>query len=73
MLASFLNGGKATLPVFIFGQLRFANRFPQVVALAVVVMVMSISLFITAEWLQRRGSASSLNRRLGQLKEFADE
>ena len=66
VLASFLNGGKATLPVFIFGQLRFANRFPQVVALAVVVMVMSISLFITAEWVQRRGSASSLNRRLGQ-------
>src|SRR5215510_11350823 len=66
VLASFLNGGRATLPVFIFGQLRFANRFPQVVALAVLVMVMSITLFIVAEWLQRRGSESSLNRRLGQ-------
>jgi spermidine/putrescine transport system permease protein len=64
VLASFLNGGRATLPVFIFGQLRFANRFPQVVALAVLVMVMSVSLFIVAEWLQRRGSESSLNRRL---------
>lgn len=65
VLASFLNGGRATLPVFIFGQLRFANRFPQVVALAVLVMVMSITLFIVAEWLQRRSGEISLNRRLG--------
>jgi spermidine/putrescine transport system permease protein len=64
VLASFLNGGQATLPVFIFGQLRFANRFPQVVALAVVVMVISIVLFIVSERLQRIGTETAQNRRL---------
>jgi len=59
VLASFLNGGDATLPVYIFGQLRFANRFPQVVALAVVVMMMSITLFLVAERLQRLGTGAS--------------
>lgn len=67
VLASFLNGGRATLPVFIFGQLRFANRFPQVVALAVVVMIISITLFIVSERLQRMGMQATENRRLGQV------
>lgn len=66
VLASFLNGGRATLPVFIFGQLRFANRFPQVVALAVIVMLISVALFILSEQLQRIGIEVSQNRRLGQ-------
>jgi spermidine/putrescine transport system permease protein len=55
VLASFLNGGNATLPVYILGQMRFANRFPQVVALAVVVMVASLSLLLLAETLRRGG------------------
>jgi spermidine/putrescine transport system permease protein len=66
VLASFLNGGKATLPVFILGQLRFASRFPQVIALAVLVMIMSITLFTIADWLQRYGTKTSLNLRIGQ-------
>ncbi len=66
VLASFLNGGKVTLPVYIFGQLRFANRFPQVVALAVVVMLISVTLLIVADWLQRAGTDVSLNLRLGR-------
>ena len=66
VLASFLIGRSPTLPVFLFGQLRFANRFPQVVALAIVVMVVSLTLVLIAEWLQRVGSAASLSRRLGE-------
>jgi spermidine/putrescine transport system permease protein len=56
VLASFLIGGSPTLPIYLFGQLRFAKRFPQVVALAMVVMVVSIGLVVFAEWLQRRGA-----------------
>jgi len=66
ILASFLIGREPTLPVYLFGQLRFANRFPQVVALAVVVMLISLSLVVLAEWLQRIGTQVSLDRRLGQ-------
>jgi spermidine/putrescine transport system permease protein len=65
VLASFLIGRTPTLPVFLFGQLRFANRFPQVVALAVVVMILSLGLVVLAEWLQRLGSGASLARRVG--------
>jgi len=66
VLASFLNSGKPTLPVYIFGQLRFANRFPQVVALAVLVMVLSIILFLISGWLQQLGSRAALEQRLGR-------
>jgi spermidine/putrescine transport system permease protein len=59
VLASFLIGSQPTLPVYLFGQLRFAKRFPQVVALAMVVMVVSLSLVLFAEWLQRAGSQPS--------------
>ena len=57
VLASFLVGGSPTLPIYLFGQLRFATKFPQVVALAMVVMVVSIGLVLLAEWLQRQGVA----------------
>jgi len=66
VIASFLIGRSPTLPVYLFGQLRFANRFPQVVALAIVVMVVSLTLVVFAEWLQRVGSAASLSRRVGE-------
>ncbi|MGH2620797.1 MAG: hypothetical protein ACRDHG_09550, partial [Anaerolineales bacterium] len=62
----FLIGRTPTLPVYLFGQLRFANRFPQVVALAIVVMVVSLTLVVLADWLQRVGSAASLGRRVGE-------
>jgi spermidine/putrescine transport system permease protein len=61
VLASFLNGGEATLPVFIFGQLRFASRFPQVIALAVAVMLMSIMFFVVSDWLQGLGAPNPLD------------
>jgi len=60
VLASFLIGRSPTLPVFLFGQLRFANRFPQVLALAMVVMLVSLSLVVLAERLQRLGTGASL-------------
>jgi spermidine/putrescine transport system permease protein len=65
VLASFLIGRTPTLPVYLFGQLRFANRFPQVIALAIVVMVVSLSLVVFAEWLQRAGTAVAVRRRVG--------
>jgi spermidine/putrescine transport system permease protein len=68
VLASFLNQGKPTLPVYIFGQLRFANRFPQVVALAVLVMVLSIILFLISGWLQRVGTQAMTDAQVGEAK-----
>jgi spermidine/putrescine transport system permease protein len=53
-LALFLAGPDPTLPVFIFGQLRFASRLPMLIALAVLVMAGTLSLAVLAERLRRR-------------------
>lgn len=58
ILASFLIGRRPTLPVYLLSQLRFANRFPQVVAMTVMVMLASLGLVLLAQWLQRRGTVS---------------
>jgi len=55
VIASFTVGRDPTLPVYIFGQLRFANRFPQVVALSTLTMLVSIGLVVLAERLRRSG------------------
>ena len=38
-LANFLAGGDPTFPVFLYGQLRFAQRLPVLIAMAVLLMV----------------------------------
>ena len=52
-LALFLTGAEPTLPVYLFGQLRFASRFPMLVALAVLLMLGSLALVLLAERLRR--------------------
>jgi spermidine/putrescine transport system permease protein len=54
-LALFLTGPEPTLPVYIFGQLRFASRFPMLVALALLVMAGTLLLAVVAERLRRSG------------------
>jgi len=54
-LALFLSGADATLPVFIYGQLRFASRLPLLIALATLVMAGTLTLAFVAERLRRRG------------------
>jgi len=67
ILASFLIGRRPTLPVYLLSQMRFANRFPQVVAMTVMVMLASLSLVLFAQWLQRRGTVSAQATPAGQI------
>jgi spermidine/putrescine transport system permease protein len=53
-LALFLAGPDPTLPVFIYGQLRFASRLPMLIALAAMVMAGTLSLALFADRLRRR-------------------
>ncbi len=53
----FLAGTEATLPIYLYSQLRFPNRLPIVVTLAAVVMVGSAALLIFSEWVRRRGQS----------------
>jgi spermidine/putrescine transport system permease protein len=54
-LALFLAGPDPTMPVFIYGQLRFASRLPMLISLATMVMAGTLSLAFVADRLRRRG------------------
>jgi spermidine/putrescine transport system permease protein len=55
VFAAFLSGEQATLPVYIFSQLRFAQRLPGVLALGSCILVGSVSLVVLALWIRRAG------------------
>lgn len=55
IIAFFLSGSDATLPVYLWGQLRFPQRLPVVMALGTILVSLSILLLILAEWARRRG------------------
>jgi spermidine/putrescine transport system permease protein len=53
-LAIFLVGGDPTFPVFLYGQLRFAQRLPVLIAMAVLLMVGTVALTLLALRLRDR-------------------
>ena len=55
VMAFFLSGTEPTLPVFLFGQLRFPNKLPGVLALGSLILLVSTILVVAAELLRRRG------------------
>ena len=52
-LALFLAGTQPTFPVYLFSQLRFANRLPIMIALAVLMMIGTLAMVIVAERIRR--------------------
>jgi spermidine/putrescine transport system permease protein len=52
-LALFLAGTQPTFPVYLFSQLRFANRLPIMIALAVLMMIGTLTLVFLAERIRR--------------------
>lgn len=62
-VASFVVGTDPTFPIYLYGALRFPSRLPQVIAVAVVVMILSLLVVILAE-LGRRIA----EQRLGSLE-----
>lgn len=55
LIAAFLSGNDATLPVYIFSQLRFPNRLPATLALGSLILIISFVIVTFAEWMRRRG------------------
>lgn len=53
-LALFLSGTQPTFPVYLFSQLRFANRLPIMIALAVLLMIGTLTVVFIAERFRRR-------------------
>jgi len=61
-LALFLAGTEPTFPVYLLSQLRFASRLPVMIALAVLMMLATLSLILVAERLRRHGDVSAVSR-----------
>lgn len=57
IIAFFLSGNDPTLPVYLWGQLRFPARLPVVMALGTILVALSIILLIVADIFRRRGLA----------------
>jgi spermidine/putrescine transport system permease protein len=62
-VASFVIGTRVTFPIYLYSALRFPSQLPQVIAVAVVVMVLSLLVVVFAEIGRRIAE-----RRLGALE-----
>jgi spermidine/putrescine transport system permease protein len=54
-VAYFLSGTEATLPIYIWGQLRFPERLPMVLALGAIILTVSVALVVLAEYVRNLG------------------
>jgi spermidine/putrescine transport system permease protein len=54
-VASFVVGDSVTYPIYLFSQLRFAERLPLVIAVATAMIVISFLIVVLAEVVRRRG------------------
>jgi spermidine/putrescine transport system permease protein len=54
MVSAWLAGTQPTFPVYLFSQLRFANRLPIMIALAVLMMIGTLTLVFIAERFRQR-------------------
>ncbi|RWQ38589.1 MAG: ABC transporter permease [Mesorhizobium sp.] len=61
IIAFFLTGTEATLPIYIWGQLRFASKLPGVLALGTLLLAASFLLMTIAEILRRRAARRTQN------------
>ena len=60
IMAFFLSGTDPTLPIYIWGQLRFPNKVPGVLALGTIVLFVSCAVVFIAQWLSNRGTKPKL-------------
>ncbi len=58
IVAFFLSGTEPTLPLFVWGQLRFPKALPGVMALGSVILLASIVIATAAEIIRRRGASA---------------
>ncbi|UVK40196.1 ABC transporter permease [Mesorhizobium sp. AR10] len=61
VISFFLTGTETTLPIYIWGQLRFAAKLPGVLALGTLLLIASFLLMTVAEILRRRAAKRTQN------------
>ncbi len=57
ILAFFLAGTEATLPIYMYGQLRFPDRLPSVLALGACILVISFVVIFFSQWMAKTEDA----------------
>jgi spermidine/putrescine transport system permease protein len=62
IMAFFLSGTDPTLPMYIWGQLRFPQEFPSVLAMASLILFVSVPLIFLALWIGRMGVADTTSK-----------
>lgn len=60
IMAFFLTGTDPTLPMYIWGQLRFPQEFPSVLALSSMIIVASFVIVFVGQWINRDAAFSSI-------------
>lgn len=65
IIAFFLTGTEPTLPVYLWGQLRFPQKLPVIMALGTLLVLASVLLLTIAEYARRRGAARTGQRDAG--------
>ena len=65
LIAYFLAGNEVTLPIYIWGQLRFPYKLPAVLALGALILVATTLLVVFAEWVRSRGLEHRKHRMVG--------
>ncbi len=61
IMAFFLSGTDATLPMYIWSQLRFPQQFPSILAMASIILAMSFVLVFLGQWINRDTRATQSN------------
>ena len=65
IIAFFLSGKEATLPLFIWSQLRFPQKLPNVLALGTCILLISALVIALAEWVRRRNLKAEQQSEIG--------
>lgn len=59
ILAFFLSGTQPTLPMYIWGQLRFPQEFPSILALSSIIIFASFVMVFLGQWINRSALSNS--------------
>ncbi|WP_104018389.1 ABC transporter permease [Roseovarius nitratireducens] len=60
IMAFFLSGSEPTLPMYIWGQLRFPKEFPSILALSSIIIAVSFLLIFISQWINRGAHVTSV-------------
>ena len=67
ILAFFLSSSDQTLPLYMWGQLRFPKKLPHVLALGAVIIVVTSLIVILSYWLRNIGNPASKKSNIGGI------